>query len=79
MTLSKAQREDLAPWKTHLVLWERDLLCLAGRYENWLDVAVERGFSVEKVLQPWTFSDAGRRVKIATWKELREDSCQQKA
>jgi len=77
MTLSNSQREDLAPWKTHLVLWERDLLLLAGRYENWLEIAVELGFSVEKVMHPWVFSDAGKRVKIMTWKEFREDLCQQ--
>ena len=69
MMLSKTQRDDLAPWKTHLTLWERDLLAMAGDFENWLDIAVDLGFSVEKIMKPWTFPDAGRRVKIMTWEE----------
>jgi hypothetical protein len=72
MSLSKQQRENLAPWKTHLTLWERDLLYLAGKFEGWLDIAVDLGFTVEKIMKPWTFKDAGRRVKIMTWQEYRD-------
>ena len=71
MALSKKQIEDAAPWKTHLCLWERDLLYLAGEFEGWLNKAVELGFSVEKIMKPWTFPDAGRRIKIMTWEEYR--------
>ena len=69
--LSKQQIEDRQPWKTHLCLWERDLLYLAGKFDNWLDIAVNLGFTVEKVMKPWTFPDAGRRIKIMTWEEFR--------
>ena len=80
MALSKQQKQRnkrhqrpwREPWKTHLVLWERDLLCLAGRFENWLDIAVSLGYSVEKVMKPWNFPDAGSRVKIMTWEEFRK-------
>ena len=71
MSLSKQQLEDLQPWKTHLCLWERDLLHLAGLFEGWLDIAVDLGFSVEKIMKPWTFKDAGRRVKVMTLDEYR--------
>lgn len=69
MALSKQQKVDREPWKTHLCLWERDLLHLAGEFEGWLDIAVDLGFSVEKIMKPWTFPDEGRRVKIMTWDE----------
>ena len=72
MSLSKQQREDLQPWKTHLTLWERDLLHLAGQFEGWLDIAVDLGFTVEKIMQPWTFQDEGRCVKIMTWGEYKD-------
>lgn len=71
MALSKQQKEDLQPWKTHLTLWERDLLHLAGKFEGWLDIAVDLGFTVEKIMKPWTFPDAGRRIKVMTWEEFR--------
>lgn len=71
MSLSKKQKEDLEPWKTYLTLWERDLLYLAGKFEGWFDIAVDLGFAPEKVMKPWTFKDAGRRVKIMTWAEYR--------
>ena len=78
MTLSNQQKQDAQPaWKTHLCLWERDLLYMAGRFENWLSLAVELGFSVEKVLQPWPHPDAGRYIKVLSlddyqqsWKEF---------
>lgn len=72
MSLSKRQSEDREPWKHYLTLWERDLLCLAGRFEGWLNIAVDLGFSVEKIMAPWTFADAGRRVKIMKWEEYKE-------
>jgi hypothetical protein len=71
MTLSKRQIEDREPWKTHLCLWERDLLYLAGKFENWLNIAVSLGFGIERILKPWTFKDAGRRIKVMTWAEYR--------
>ncbi len=69
--LSKQQLEDRAPWKTHLCLWERDLLDLASKFEGWLDIAVDLGFTVEKIMKPWTFKDEGRRIKVMTWDEYR--------
>ena len=73
MTLSKQQKQDAQPaWKTYLCLWERDLLYMAGKFENWLDIAVGLGFSVEKVLQPWPHSDAGRYLKIVTQEEYQQ-------
>jgi len=71
MALSKRQIEDLTPWKSHLCLWERDLIHLAGQYEGWLDIAVDLGLRVEKIMKPWTFADAGRRIKVMTWEEYR--------
>ena len=71
MALSKQQKKDLEPWKTHLLLWERDLLYLAGKFEGWLDIAVDLGFTVEKIMKPWTFTDAGRRINVMTLDEYK--------
>jgi len=71
MSLSNKQKLDREGWKNCFWLWERDLLCLAGRFEGWLDIAVDCGFTVEKIMKPWTFPDAGRRIKVATWEEFR--------
>ena len=72
MGLSKQQVEDREPWKYYLTLWERDLLYLAGRFEGWLNIAVDLGFSLEKIMTPWAFADAGRRIKVMKWEEYRE-------
>ena len=69
MTLSKTQLEDQKPWQTHFLLWERDLLHLAGLFEGWLDIAVDLGFSVEKIMKPWKYPDAGARIKVMTWEQ----------
>jgi hypothetical protein len=71
MTLTQQQIDDLKPWQTHLLIWERDLLHLAGRFEGWLDIAIDHGFTVEKVMRPWTHPDAGRRIKVMTWDEYK--------
>lgn len=72
MSLMQKQKDDLTPWKTHFCLWERDLLYLAGQYEGWLNIAVDCGFTVEKIMKPWTFPDAGRRIRVMTWEEFRQ-------
>lgn len=71
MTLSAQQKLNEQPWKHYLCLWERDLLYLAGKFEGWLDIAVDLGFSVEKIMQPWAFKDTGRCIKIMPWNEYK--------
>lgn len=71
MTLSKIQIDHLQQDKDSFHLFERDLIYLATRFEGWLDIAVDKGLSIEKIMQPWQFPDAGRRIAIMTWEEFR--------